>query len=644
MSNTISTRIADFLKNHPPFELLTADQLSGLCKRMLVRYVEKDEKVFERGKPAEKFFFVVREGAIALEYEAEETSLMVDLCDEGDVFGLRPLIAGDEYRLTARAAENSLLYLIPTREFQPLMESNPRISYYLASTFASDRSANFKQKTGDRYFMNPHIAGRQAGGLTEVQTFDSFREPVICRPEESIRQVAEMMTLEDVGSIIIVNKDRFPLGILTDTDLRRKVATGRFALDTQVREIMSSPVITLPAGRPVADVQIRMIENKVHHLCVTEDGTDQSPILGVISEHDLLVTQGNSPAILVREIRKSRSPEQLRNLREKAEILLGEYLQQEVAISFISMVLSEINDAIIERCVVLSMEEMKREEAYLPDIPFSWLALGSEGRKEQLLRTDQDNALVFADVEDGQLEKVRQGFLDLARRVTTKLNMVGFEFCPADMMASNPNWCLSLREWKKQFAKWIFQPGEKEVMYSTIFFDYRPVFGDASLADQMTEGIYADIDKQKIFLSFLARNAMQNPPPLSFFRNFIVERNGEHKDEFDIKARAMMPLVDAARVLILNARIGRVNNTFERFEKMAELEPQNAELFEQAADAYEILMRFRAMQGLKNADSGRFFKPEDLNKMQRMMLRNSFQPIDELQKLLKRRFQLSLMG
>jgi CBS domain-containing protein len=644
MSNTISTRIADFLKNHPPFELLSADQLSGLCKRMLVRYVEKDEKVFERGKPAEKFFFVVREGAIALEYEAEETSLMVDLCDEGDVFGLRPLIAGDEYRLTARAVENSLLYLIPTREFQPLMEANPRISYYLASTFASDRSANFKQKTGDRYFMNPHIAGHQAGGLTEVQTFDSFREPVTCRPEESIRQVAEIMTREDVGSIIIINKDRFPLGILTDTDLRRKVATGRFALDTEVGEIMSSPVITLPPGRPVADVQIRMIENKVHHLCVTEDGTDQSPILGVISEHDLLVTQGNSPAILVREIRKSRSPEQLRNLREKAEILLGEYLQQEVAISFISMVLSEINDAIIERCVTLSTDEMKGEGAYLPDIPFSWLALGSEGRKEQLLRTDQDNALVFADVEDSQLEKVRQGFLDLARRVTTKLNMVGFEFCPADMMASNPNWCLSLREWKKQFAKWIFQPGEKEVMYSTIFFDYRPVFGDASLADQMTEGIYADIDKQKIFLSFLARNAMQNPPPLSFFRNFIVERNGEHKDEFDIKARAMMPLVDAARVLILNARIGRVNNTFERFEKMAELEPQNAELFEQAADAYEILMRFRAMQGLKNADSGRFFKPEDLNKMQRMMLRNSFQPIDELQKLLKRRFQLNLMG
>jgi CBS domain-containing protein len=197
---------------------------------------------------------------------------------------------------------------------------------------------------------------------------------------------------------------------------------------------------------------------------------------------------------------------------------------------------------------------------------------------------------------------------------------------------------------EKQFAKWIFQPGEKEVMYSTIFFDYRPVFGDTSLADKMTEGIYADIDKQKIFLSFLAKNAMQNPPPLSFFRNFIVERNGEHKDEFDIKARAMMPLVDAARVLILHARIGRVNNTFERFEKMAELEPQNSELFEQAADAYEILMRFRAMQGLKNKDSGRFFKPGDLNKMQRMMLRNSFQPIDELQKLLKRRFQLGLMG
>jgi CBS domain-containing protein len=644
MSNTISTRIADFLKMHPPFDLLTSQQLVLLCERMQVRYVEKEEKLFEMGNPPEPFFFVVKEGAVALEYEQDGHSFMVDLCDEGDVFGLRPLIAGDEYRLAARATENSLIYLIPTKYFQPIMESNPRIAYYLASNFASDRSANFKQKTGDRYFMSRHSAPEMEKTLVEVQTFDSFRSPVTCGPDHSIKEAAVVMTREDVGSIIVTDKNNYPLGILTDTDLRRKVATGMHSLDRPVREIMSSPVITFPPGRAVADVQICMIEHQVHHLCITQDGTDQSAILGVISEHDLLVTQGNSPAILVREIRKSTDAESLRALREKAEILLDDYLEQEVAISFISMIMSEINDAIIEVCIQLSIEELEGQGRSLPEAGFCWLALGSEGRKEQLLRTDQDNALVFADVPEEQLETIRKAYLDLARLVTQKLNTVGFEYCPADMMASNPKWCLSLTEWKKQFAKWIFQPGEKEVMYSTIFFDYRPVFGDTSLADKMTEGIYADIDKQKIFLSFLAKNAMQNPPPLSFFRNFIVERNGEHKDEFDIKARAMMPLVDAARVLILHARIGRVNNTFERFEKMAELEPQNSELFEQAADAYEILMRFRAMQGLKNKDSGRFFKPGDLNKMQRMMLRNSFQPIDELQKLLKRRFQLGLMG
>lgn len=643
MANTIATRIADFLQLHPPFHLLERKELEDLTEKMGVRYFEKEEVVFKKGAEPGQFFFVVKEGAISLEKEDNGQTTTVDLCDEGDIFGLRPLIAGDQYRLSARAAENSLLYLIPTAAFQPIMAASVPIALYLATLFASDGNIlEGKQTVLDPVIYSNPLYGT-ARSLTEVQSFDDFKEPITCSMNSTIKEAACRMTEKDVGSIIVVNENKYPQGILTDTDLRRKVATGAHQLETPVSQVMSAPVLTIPPGLTVADVQIQMIEHRVHHLCVTADGTSDSVVVGMVSEHDLLVTQGNSPAILIRELHKATDIGKMKRLREKAEGLLEEYLEQKVSIPFISRIMSEINDALISRCLQLSLEACKQEGVDIEEDAFCWLSLGSEGRQEQLLRTDQDNALVFKDPPLPNLQETRERYLGFAQKVNDRLQDAGFEYCPAEMMASNPKWCLSLAEWKQQFGKWIFQPGEKEVMFSTIFFDYRPVFGNASLAIKMTEGLYENIDKQQIFLSFLARNALLNPPPLSFFRNFIVEKNGEHQDEFDLKARAMMPLTDAARVLVLHARVGNVNNTRERFLKMASLEPSNAELYEFAADAYEVLMRFRAVHGLKNQNSGRFIQPKSLNKSERMMLRNTFRAVDEIQQILRTRFQTGFM-
>jgi CBS domain-containing protein len=220
----------------------------------------------------------------------------------------------------------------------------------------------------------------------------------------------------------------------------------------------------------------------------------------------------------------------------------------------------------------------------------------------------------------------------------------GFEKCPADMMASNPKWCQPLHTWKQYFYNWIHEPTEEALMHTSIFYDYRPVYGDFSLSRQLTDYIYENIQQERIFLPFLAKHALQSPPPLSFFRNFIVERGGEHKDQFDIKLRAMTPLVDAARVLTLDNRVAEENNTFKRFAKLAELEPQNAELYREAAMAYEIMMRFRALNGLRNKNSGRYLNPNQLNKLERQTLRSTFKPISDIQELLQVRFQLNYLG
>jgi CBS domain-containing protein len=207
-------------------------------------------------------------------------------------------------------------------------------------------------------------------------------------------------------------------------------------------------------------------------------------------------------------------------------------------------------------------------------------------------------------------------------------------------MANNPEWVQPMSTWKSYFSEWIIRPTPEALLKSSIFFDFRLVKGNSSLVEELSLHIYEEIRKRKAFLSFMGQNALQNPTPLGFFKDFVVEKSGEHKDQFDLKSRAMLPLTDLARLLVLGHEIVGINNTFKRFEKLAELEPVHSELFLQAAKAYEILMRMRALEGISNANNGRYLDPKSLGKIQRQLLKNTFTPIAELQELIQVRFQL----
>ena len=368
---------------------------------------------------------------------------------------------------------------------------------------------------------------------------------------------------------------------------------------------------------------------------MTEDGTENSPIQGVISDHDVVLAQQNHPASLVKSIKRSNDPKEWKRYRDKTEELLKEYLDQEVKTSLVAALVTKINDTIIEKSMEKAMDLIPEAK----EIDFCWLNLGSEGREEQLLRTDQDNAIVFADSHDNEV--IQTTLLKLAKEVNSNLVHCGFDECPAFIMASNPKYCQPLSEWKAYFTNWIDTPDPKSVMNTTIFFDYRPGHGNYELANELGHHLVEVIKKKGIYLNFLAQNALQNPPPLSFFNNFLVERSGEHKDEFDIKKRGMMPLSDAARLLLLDHHVTGVQNTVARYQKLASLEPNHKSIFESAADAYEIFMAHRAKNGLKKGDSGRFINLKDLNKLEKQVLKNAFLSIKEVQEIISVRFQQS---
>jgi CBS domain-containing protein len=612
-----------------------------VSENVVIRYLQPNEVIFIQKDSPKKYFYVVHDGAIHLTRSIDNDEHLVDVCDEGDLFGVRPLMVNDHYLLSARANEETLLFAINFESIKSLIQKYPSVAWYFAQNFAAGIQNKFVES--QKHSFRNRLINEIPDYLVEVQSVKPMRNPVTCAADETVQNAAILMSENNVGSIIIVNASQHPIGILTDRDLRNKVVTGKFALSTQVSEIMTTPVITMQPGVTISDFQVEMMKYGIHHLCITENGNSNSRIIGVISQHDILVAQGNNPAILIREVSRSNNPAALKRIREKAEKMLYQYLVQDVSMKFISKVMTEINDSIISRAIELAQEELHNAGQKKPDVKWCWMALGSEGREEQLLRTDQDSALVFENVPVQQGEYVQQYFLSLAQKTTIILKYCGFEDCPANMMASNPQWCMSVEQWENQFSQWIREPTEKNVMLCTIFFDFRPIVGDRSLTERLTKHIIETIESKSIFLNFLAKDAVENPPPLTFFRQFMVEKSGAHKDAFDIKARAMMPLTDAARILILNAKMPGINNTLHRFEKLAELEPQNKELYEEAASAYKILMRYRALQGIKNQDDGRYFIPAKLSKVERLDLRNSFRPISDLHELLKVRFQLSIL-
>ncbi|WP_437395653.1 DUF294 nucleotidyltransferase-like domain-containing protein [Flagellimonas lutimaris] len=634
MKNTISERIADFLKNYPPFSALESPQLEILSLEVVIIHKETNTIVFSENENPHKHFYVVNKGAIALSKEG--SSQILDICDEGDVFGLRPLLAHENYRLEAKAYEETILYAIPIKDFKPLALENKRIGNFLIESFASNTGNPYSIKhRGKLYGINNESDQYSTNKILDLQPIKYSTDLITCKEGTKIKTIADKMTEYNVSSIL-VEKDDLPVGIITDKDLRKKVATGLFPITGSAKTIMSSPIITYPKELTLAQSQMAMMKSNISHLVLTEDGTIDTPAVGILSKHDIMVAVGNNPAVLIRAIKRAADAKRLRGIRHGIMNLLRGYLDQNIPLGLVSKIISELNDASTKQMIQIALSKMEKE----PPVQFTWLSMGSQGRGEQLLNTDQDNAIIFKDVPEQKLETTRQYFLKLGERISQGLNTIGFEYCPAEMMASNRSWCHSLSEWKNVTAHWIHNPGPEEILLSSIFFDYNVVFGDKGLADELSQSIFDHAHQYPQFFTHLASGALQNPSPSGFFRDFLVEQDGEHKDFFDLKLRALMPIIDAARVLILSHSIKSINNTAERYEKLAELEPNNKELYLACSYASKALLKFRTRQGLLHNDSGRYIALDQLNKEEKIKLKRTFKTVKDIQSLIEVRFQV----
>ena len=634
--NTVAEQIADFLKEYPPFNYLTFQELSEIAISIRVINLDKNKELFQVNDLLHDSFYVVASGAINLTVVIDAEETLLNKCNAGDIFGLRPFFAKNNYMMTAKAREESIIYAIPIVNFRPFVANNSQVLNYLLESFAiNTRNPKDKENLVGKLISDTVYYSDQQSELQYFQTLSYNLIPLIAKKTTTAQEASLLMTESLKNNILVIEND-LPVGIVTDTDMRSKIATGRYPLTVLINEIMSAPVITVVENISLAEAQLLMLKNNVTHLCVTVDGTDKSAVKGMINEHDLIIAQASNPGVLIKEIKRCQTSKELKQIRDRLTDLIQTSITKNIPISHIFNIASEINLAIIKRSVELSILDLGS-----PPARFAWLSIGSQGRKEQLLLTDQDSILIFEDVAADKYRDVKDYFLKLAKKTTAILEKIGYEFCPNGHMGSNLIWCKSLTDWTKQYDNWINTPGKNSNEISSIFFDYEIAFGEQKIEDALTNVIFKNAKNNSLFFDFLGNDALRKNSPLSFFKNFNVEDDGPHKDKFDIKTRALLPLIDGARLFALYFEIRGINNTFQRFKQFAINDPKHSEVYLKCAEAFLILSKFRTLEGLKNDNSGQFINLEELTKTDRERLKYALLPMKELEDLIKSKFQLT---
>jgi CBS domain-containing protein len=602
--------IVHFLQNHPPFKFLTLEDIQRIIPDIQTHQIAAGQDILTYGGTPSEHLYIICHGRVDLLREADQSNITVfDTLGEGDTFGHLSLIRGKAPELTVRSHEATLLYMLPAATFFRLRCHNLAFSQFV------DNSAF------DRLLLLSHTRDTSDFPEFRVRLRDILQRSLVCvSPDLNVREAARLMHRNNVRYIII---ETDPPGIVTDHDLRNRVLVEGRSYDTPVGDIMTSPILTLPADSLVIEGLMVLLETRIRHLPVTEDNR----VIGVITHTDILREQSHNPLFLPRRLLRARTIEDLRHYAEQVTHSVGGLLHTGARVQDIGRMVAVSHSALLEHL-------LRQAELALgpPPCPYAWMVLGSEGRYEQTLRTDQDNAIVYHDDAPPEAEPY---FAQMAERVVEQLVACGFPRCPGDIMATNPRWRQPLHVWKQYFQDWITIPDEEALMRVSIFFDYRRVHGPLNV-EQALRPIIQKASKNSIFLARLCKNALRQSPPLGgFFRGLVVEHDTEGRDVIDLKTRGTALIVDLARLFALEAACAETN-TITRLRLSAprsDLSDTGANQLEAAFEYISMLrLRHQYAQYERGETPTNHLQISKLSTIERRELKESFRAIESIQR------------
>lgn len=610
------------LKKTPPFSSLDKTVLQNMVRELLMEFHPKGHIILQQNGPAAEHLSIIRNGEVKVFVRTNEgEEVLVDFRTSGDFFGLLSLVCGDISRDTIVATDDTSCYLIKKETVLRLLKTNTEFCEFCLRSLVKRFVDMTYKEIHDRTLL---YGGGDKLLFTNILNDLATKKVITASEDVTIKEAAETMSKHKISSLVLVDSYGLPSGMITDRDLRNKVVSKGRDTAGRVGDIMSVTLIKSEARDYCFEALLKMIRYDIHHLLVVSKGE----LKGIITNHDLMMLQGTSPLSVAREIENQNTIDGLVPVSKKVNKIITILIREGAKASTITRIITEINDRLLKKIL-----EITESKLGAPPLGYCWIVYGSEGRKEQTFKTDQDNAIIYEDPE-GSGEDAEKYFSDFAIHMKDALVRCGFPSCSADYMASNPKWRRPLSVWKTYFSDWINKPTPEAVLLSLIFFDFRPIHGNFLLAEKLRAFLGHEIKDKNIFLAHMAGIVVKNRPPLDFFGKFGGEKKGIYKGKFNIKINALCPIIDTARLFALEMRVYNTS-TVERLMELKERHGTVSEFSDELEQAFEFLMslrlrhQFQQMQGGVEPDN--FIDPHCLSNMEKRLLKETFKLILSVQ-------------
>lgn len=630
----------EFLKTVPPFNLLPDEVIEATTDLLREIKYNKAGEIYHQETTKLKGIDIIVEGKYeTFFYDSSKNKRLIENQLPGVCYGGSSVLLNQKKSLrTVIVEKGTIVYQLPRKDFRVLCQAYDEFFQYFVAGFAKrmlndEYSHFFKNPTS---FENNYIASEQLYSK-KIDSIE-YKNIITCDENTPIYEAAKTMAAYKLSCLFIKDNAGKINGFLTDITIRDKVVANRVDVTNPVITVMDSPIITIQPDAYLYEAVLKMFKNRIRFMVVEKDGH----YLGYVSRNKLLNEQGQSPLVFIQSVRQSVSVDELKKKWEHVPEIVLQLLNRGVHAEIANQVITAISDTIAIKVIESVIKEIGE-----PPAKFVFMVLGSEGRKEQTLKTDQDNAIIYEDKANEHREEVREYFLDFATRVSDKLNYVGFVYCTGDYMAKNPKWTHSLSHWKRNYEEWMMESVPETVIQISTFFDCRYLFGEESIMEELKEFLDVELQKpmEKLFY-FMAKNALQYEPPLTpLFKNIKTFTVG-HLEVFDIK-KAMTPIVDLVRVYSLKNRIFELN-TGERLKALKATGIFTETETEELLQSYYILMGMRlkrhAHQIMKDKTApDNYIHLDSLTKIERLTLKQIFKTIEDFQSKIKISFTNSLL-
>ncbi|MFJ2332442.1 putative nucleotidyltransferase substrate binding domain-containing protein [Pseudomonas helleri] len=620
-----------FLQRFPPFNQMENTHLAFLVEQCQLRFYGPGDSIIRPEDGPVEHFYIVKQGRVIGERTHQGASVVETTFEitAGECFPLAALLGERATRTEHLAAEDTFCLQLNKAAFIKVFALSEEFRDFAlrgVSSLLDKVNRQVQQKAvetlGTQYSLNTRL-----GEL-------AMRHPVTCSPQTALREAVRLMHEQQVGSIVIVNEHKAPLGIFTLRDLRQVVANGIEEFDQAIDAHMTAGPFYLSPDHSAFDAAIAMTERHIAHVCLVKE----QRLCGVVSERDLFSLQRVDLVHLARTIRHAPRLDTLINLRGEISQLVERMLAHGASSTQITHIITLLNDHTVCRVIELVLAERGD-----PGVPFTWLCFGSEGRREQTLHTDQDNGILFEAKDATEAAEIRQRLLPIAQQINHHLAACGFTLCKGNIMAGNPELCLSRAEWARRFSAFIREATPQNLLASSIYFDLRAVWGDEQGCQHLRRTILTQVADNRLFQRMMADNALRHRPPVGRFREFVLERKGGDKATLDLKVQGLGPFVDGARLLALAHGVEAIN-TLERLRQLTTLgviEPLDGAAYE---EAYHFIQQTRMQQHQLQTRQNRPYSnrvdPDQLNQLDRRILREALRQAQRLQSSLALRYQL----